>query len=199
MLPYIPPDAIDTPWETQEIIWRHVSHKQRTSEIQAQIDAGFTHIVREVLIRHPGYLPPEHTTLPLEAAREATDLADAEFSILASLGIVCAPTTWHSFLDHEGTTRTLARIAVVEGNPFPDQPFHKLSKTELDEVNRLSVKVNGYAYSEQPGVRLADVDRRAQYLHGQFRDPDLRSLTPEPADCLIDTEPIFWLFNSHVF
>ncbi len=202
MLPHIPPSEIATPWDAQPIAWRHASPLHRADAINAQIDAGYDYIVREVLVRHPEHIPSpgrRAVQLTLDQCIEATELATSEFELMAEAGLVAAPTQWHSFLDEEGRARTLARVAVVDGEPYSETAIHRMTELELAAASRLTIKVNRYVQAKKEGRRLADVDSRKQFQIGTLRPKELRHLTPSPTDCFHDTEPVFWLYWTRGF
>ncbi len=186
-----PPIEIETPWPEKTIAWRYNNHARRAQTIRSQIDAGQAYVVREVLVRSK--IKHDYSPLSIDEIEETLGHTEQEFSLLRACGIIPAPTEWHIFSDPDGNNRTLARVAVVDGESFPRKYRSEMSNEERTLVRPLEISVGKYHSHPTRLQRLGDIYRTDQYLHGTFRDPGLQYLTPELTNCLIDTEPIFWL------
>lgn len=186
------PEHVVTPWASQPIAWRHHDRKERHEALQAQVNAGYEFLVREVLVHSPEVF--SHRALTLEEALRTLTRADEEFGYIADTGIVPAPTEWHVFTDDDNVVRVLARVAIVEGKEHRRGYRAELSPDQLAIRTEHDARVNKYRTLQKTSRRLDDVQGLDQYMIGQFRESGLCArLTPEPTDCLIDTEPLFWL------
>lgn len=196
MLPHIHPSQIDTPWEPQNIIWREGDSTSRESNLKNVIDTGVDFLVREAFVQHQDR-KYEPTELSLEQVWDLLGHTDQEFELMRSVGIVPAPTEWHAFVDHEGTVRTLAKVAVIDGTVYKNPRVSGTSAEEAAKENEREAMVNEYLGLPNVGHRVYDVRRPSQFLFGQARNEELRMKhTPDAAHCLVDIESVYWLYRG---
>lgn len=198
---------INTPWDPQPIAWRseendsdstisvHRNDLERidsSSSLDAQVkNPALTHLVREVLVAtRRGVIGLEMD--PDDVQSDLT-LVDDQFRQLEELaGFRVAPTEWHVFKDRRGLTRTLARVAIIDGNnrPLPDVK----SFEDLARIPNLSPEDYELAFNYLTGVDsyfngvrgnpLGDIDHPRQYKFGAPRYSG-----SEDAIYLVDIEP----------
>lgn len=121
------PCKLDTPWPSQPIAWRVRDREERAGMLEAQVNAGYEFIVREVLVH--SLTRPYDTNLTKEENLATRRWAEAEFDLLRSCGLAVTPTEWFTFQDNE-SLRTLARTAVVEGQKYPIKYKSDMTKDE---------------------------------------------------------------------
>ena len=170
---------VATPWGVEPIVWRYVSRNVRNkTEIQERVaDPTNTHVVREVQVLTR--LDDEHG---LSVDQTLDDLArvDDQFRQLEALtDIRVAPTEWFVFQDQENTTRTLARVAIIDSaNLLPtDRHPHAI----LSGIHTYAKK--------RTGMRLLDIHSLDQYIFGKPRLKTNDTLAAS-ALYLVDIEPM---------
>jgi hypothetical protein len=202
---------IDTPWEPQPIARRYHDdvhtpefgvngyHDPRTEGVKhllAQVaDPALTHLVREVEVTTRNgisafELTPEETWHDLR-------LVDEQFMQLEALTeLRVASTEWHVFKDERGLTRTLARVAIIEGSDpiIPDiESIDELNTTLLspEEYELAYTFLTGMDryFQNTIGEPLADINRLSQFKLGAPRS--LTGTMASEALYLVDIEPGF--------
>jgi hypothetical protein len=184
------PQRIEHPWPEQEIVFNYGNRKTRHEALRAQVATGVPYILREVAVIDPNGI--EHH-LDEDYVHEVLAHAEEEFKLLEKHGLAVAKTEWFTFKDNFGFTRTLARVAVINGWVFSPLQFPAFNPAEGEEhatYAALDQSINGYRFCDSAGDRLQDVFRNVQYVHGIPVDPTLGH-QEAPRTTLIDTEPIF--------
>lgn len=198
---------IETPWEPQPIAWRFVAAATYNIRDKAAItlqvnDPGLNYLVREVQVvtRRDG------DTLSVEETLDDLQLVDDQFAYLESTSHAkVAPYEWHVFKDQQGHTRTLARVAIIDGKNV--EYISKWSPLAGDPETVADFKTwtaSVDAYRESHRLHQADVMRRPlndihtprQYIMGSPRDRSL-ARTAARSLYLVDIEPILQLDMMH--
>jgi len=192
----LPSAEVDTPWQHQEVVWRDLPQRERHKLLREQArDQSKTHIVREVRVANGSRMSPLEVRLHL-------DLAEKEFDLLRLCGIEVVTPEWHTFVDNNGQSRTLARMAIIDGLN-PDSFFrsnHELTAAERHIHTNAEHSIRAYHFIGNRADRLGDIDGIDQYIYGTIRQPqvDGRSPTVSPRLYLSDAEPIFNRQIMHV-
>jgi|GEM_PF-2510533 len=182
--------SLETPWEPQEIAWRHDSQRLRHEALWQQIVTSATHLVREVLVCDDY----SYNAAPTRTQALATiEKAEAQFDRLQSFGIHTPYRAWHVFEGPDGNVRTLARVRIIRGYAFkplsiPD--FNSLPKRRQSLHTVLDQKIKGYYEATAQSEALSDAYHTEQYIHGRPRGEDGRGIG-QPLIYLVDIEPLF--------
>lgn len=167
------------PWGDAEVAWRLGSPDARQRSYSKQIDAGNTHLIREV----EAFNTPANET----AAREIIAITIEEHVLLAKQGLRIPETNWHILCrPHEPTIRILAHVEIIEGGQLNDRNF----KPETFTARKKYFETRYQQYVDACGNRpLRDIGWPQQYMYGRPR----LSLDSAPfiddAVFLVDIEP----------
>lgn len=177
-------DFISPPWPAQEVAWFQLDPSARTASYQRQIQAGNSHLVREVRVEDSRF-PKPHSP---EAVWEIIGTAESEFTLLEQQGIRVPERQWHVFTDSHGFTRTLGRIGIIEGESAAtvNAASGPADKAFWADIFR---KLVNYQHLRNPGARLNDVYHLHQYILGRARSDISDASTSQL--WLVDVEPIF--------
>lgn len=168
-------------WYSPDVtIWKSPDSDVTKAAYRAHVASGAAYLIREVVARGPGFegnSADDPSAYPKEILLHLAEQAEHEFSLLRMCGVQAPEVDWCT-PDHNGRTRLVARVPVVEGTEIPSTP-------KDDSYNDHLFRLGLYQLFKAPGARLMDVSID-QCLNGHVRgQPGADSLH------FIDIEPIF--------
>lgn len=190
---------IETPWEPQPIAWRYddnyIDQIRNKQAITDQIEnPDLEYLVREVQVktRH------EMDQLSVEETWDDLQLVDRQFNHLEAVSQVkVAPYEWHVFEDAYGVTRTLARVAIIDGRRVRHIPHHSRLTQDQSDVMAYELYIQSLRAYQQTSMprgdtrqlTLSDIDSPLQYIMGSPRNRTLAE-SASHALYLVDIEPL---------